>query len=41
MKYGRDDFDYLLERWSKKIAFCEGGDLKWRLFVVKKGRTLG
>lgn len=37
MKYGRADFDYLLERWSKKIAFCEGGDLKWGLFVEKRG----
>ena len=40
VKYGRADFDYLLERWSKKIAFCEGGDLKWGLFVAKRGLTL-
>jgi phosphoethanolamine N-methyltransferase len=35
-RYGPDDFDYLHDRWSKKIAFCEGGDLKWGLFVAKK-----
>jgi phosphoethanolamine N-methyltransferase len=35
-RYGRPDFDYMLDRWDKKIAFCEGGHLKWGLFVAVK-----
>ncbi len=26
--FGEEDFDYLLERWKRKIAWCEGGDMK-------------
>ena len=30
------DFDYLVNRWLKKIQFCEQGDLIWGLFIAVK-----
>lgn len=35
-EYTGADYDYLVERWDQKIAFCESGDLKWGLFVARK-----
>ena len=31
------DYEYLVDRWNQKIAFCRSGDLKWGLFVARKG----
>lgn len=31
------DYDYLIERWDRKIAFCRAGELRWALFVARKG----
>lgn len=35
-EYDQADYDYLVERWDQKIAFCGTGDLKWGLFVARK-----
>ncbi len=35
-EYDPSDYDYLVERWDQKIAFCRSGDLKWGLFVARK-----
>jgi phosphoethanolamine N-methyltransferase len=35
-QFGQEDYDYLMERWDQKIAFCRGGDMKWGLFVARK-----
>jgi phosphoethanolamine N-methyltransferase len=35
-EYDRSDYDYLMERWDQKIAFCRAGDMKWGLFVARK-----
>ena len=34
--FTEDDFDYLVNRWDKKIRFCEQGDLIWGLFIAEK-----
>ena len=31
-----NDYDYLIDRWDKKIRFCERGDFKWGLFVAMR-----
>ena len=36
-EYDRADYEYLVERWNAKITFCRSGDLKWGLFVARKG----
>ena len=30
------DFQYLHERWTKKIQFCERGELRWGLFLAQR-----
>ena len=35
-EFNENDFDYLMNRWEKKIRFCEQGDLKWALCIAKK-----
>ena len=35
-EFNENDFDYLMNRWDRKIRFCEQGDLKWALFIAKK-----
>lgn len=30
------DYDYLVSRWDRKIAFCRSGELRWGLFVAQK-----
>jgi phosphoethanolamine N-methyltransferase len=34
--FDESDYDYLIDRWDKKIRFCERGDLKWGLFVATR-----
>jgi phosphoethanolamine N-methyltransferase len=34
--FSQSDLDHLVERWNKKIRFCENGDLKWGLFIARK-----
>ena len=31
-----NDYIYLIDRWDKKICFCERGDFKWGLFVAMR-----
>ena len=35
-KYGEDEFQYLHDRWNKKIGFSEQGDLRWGKFTARK-----
>lgn len=35
-KFTQSDFDYLVNRWNKKIQFCEQGDFIWGLFIAEK-----
>ena len=35
-EFSESDFDYLENRWLKKIQFCEQGDFIWGLFIAKK-----
>ena len=35
-EYDLGDYEYLVERWDQKIAFCRAGDMKWGLFVARK-----
>jgi len=35
-KYGATEFQFLHERWNKKIRFCELGDLRWGKFTARK-----
>jgi phosphoethanolamine N-methyltransferase len=35
-EFTENDFDYLVNRWIKKIQFCEQGDLIWGLFIAEK-----
>lgn len=35
-KYGADEFQYLHDRWNKKIRFSEQGDLRWGKFTARK-----
>ena len=34
--FDESDYGYLIDRWDKKIRFCERGDLKWGLFVAMR-----
>lgn len=35
-EFDESDYDYLINRWDKKIRFCERGNLKWGLFVATR-----
>lgn len=35
-EWTESDFDYLVNRWLKKIQFCEQGDFIWGLFIAEK-----
>jgi phosphoethanolamine N-methyltransferase len=35
-EYDETDYQYLSERWEKKIRFCRGGDFRWGLFIASK-----
>jgi len=35
-QFTESDFNYLLERWEKKVRMVGAGDMKWGLFVAKK-----
>ena len=35
-EFTKSDFDYLVNRWNKKIQFCEQGDFIWGLFIAEK-----
>jgi len=35
-EFNENDFDYLMNRWDSKIAFCEQGDFKWALCIAQK-----
>ena len=35
-EFDENDYDYLINRWDKKIRFCERDDLKWGLFVAMR-----
>ena len=35
-EFDESDYGYLIDRWDKKIRFCERGDLKWGLFVAMR-----
>ena len=35
-EFNENDFDYLMNRWDRKIRFCEQGDLKWALCIARK-----
>jgi phosphoethanolamine N-methyltransferase len=35
-EFDENDYGYLINRWDKKIRFCERDDLKWGLFVAMK-----
>ncbi len=35
-EFTENDFDYLVNRWIKKIQFCEQGDFIWGLFIAEK-----
>jgi len=35
-EFTESDFDYLENRWDKKIQFCEQGDFLWGLFIAEK-----
>ena len=35
-EFGENDYDYLIDRWDKKIRFCERGDFKYGLFVAMR-----
>ena len=34
--FAQADFDYLVNRWLKKIQFCEEGHLVWGVFTADK-----
>ena len=31
-----EDFQYLVDRWSMKVGFCEAGDMKWGIYSARK-----
>jgi len=35
-EFSESDFDYLANRWLKKIQLCEQGDFLWGLFIAEK-----
>ena len=35
-EFSESDFDYLVNRWLKKIQLCEQGDFLWGLFIAEK-----
>jgi phosphoethanolamine N-methyltransferase len=35
-EFTQSDFDYLVNRWNKKIQFCEQGDFIWGIFIAEK-----
>ncbi len=35
-EFTEGDFDYLVNRWNKKIQFCEQGDFIWGLIIAEK-----
>ena len=35
-EFDESDYDYLIDRWNKKIRLCERGDLKWGHFVATR-----
>ena len=35
-EFSESDFDYLVNRWDKKIQFWEQGDFLWGLFIANK-----
>ena len=35
-EFTENDLDYLVNRWIKKIQFCEQGDFIWGLFIAEK-----
>lgn len=34
--FDEDDYQYLITRWDKKLAFCRSGDFRWGLFIARK-----
>jgi phosphoethanolamine N-methyltransferase len=34
--FGEDDLDYLIERWARKVGFCQAGDMKWGIYLASK-----
>lgn len=35
-EYDEADYQYLVERWHKKIKFCREGGFRWGLFIARK-----
>jgi len=35
-EFTEEDYDYLVNRWNKKILFCEQNNLTWGLFIATK-----
>lgn len=35
-EFAESDFEYLMNRWDKKIQFCEQDDFLWGLFIANK-----
>ena len=34
--FSEDDLNYLVDRWSMKVRFCEAGDMKWGIYKASK-----
>jgi phosphoethanolamine N-methyltransferase len=34
--FSEEDYQYLVNRWNKKLDFCQSGDFRWGLFLARK-----
>ena len=34
--FSEADLNYLVERWAMKVGFCQGGDMKWGIYLASK-----
>ena len=34
--FSEPDLNYLVERWSMKVGFCQAGDMKWGIYLASK-----
>lgn len=35
-EFSAEDYDYLVDRWRKKIGFCHRGELAWGVFAAER-----
>ena len=34
--FSEADLNYLVERWKRKVGFCQAGDMKWGIYLASK-----